>query len=84
MRPLTHIQQGLPSRESIRYDASNHQKTRGHREFRGQVVWGLGGGGVGVGDILMETGKRRGGLRCGTVPVWTERGIKSGVLKKIN
>jgi hypothetical protein len=36
---------------------------------------------VGSGDILMETGggKQGGGMGCGTVRGWTERGIKYGV-----
>jgi hypothetical protein len=36
------------------------------------VGWGVGGG-----DILVEIGG--GGMGCGTVNGWTQRGIKSGL-----
>jgi hypothetical protein len=34
---------------------------------------------MGVGDFLVETGKWKGGMGCGTVRGWSWRGIKYGV-----
>jgi hypothetical protein len=39
------------------------------------AVWWRGG----WGNIFLETGDQGGGMRCGTVGVYTKRGINSGV-----
>jgi hypothetical protein len=64
---------------SVRENAPNTEETWGFREFRGLMWWGYGGK-----VIVAETGAWAGHMGYGTVSGWTERGIKSGVEKKIS